>query len=122
MEQPAPGPQTTLPYRASLPAACSLLSHTPDAHLLPERALPASRCPGHPAPAHLNPGPGQVHVGLPLGLHLPVLRRLGVDKLLAVGRAQLPGDGALEGLGGAGAVQGVRPVDGGRRQGEHKGD
>lgn len=89
---------------------------------LPESAPPASRHPGHAAPAHLNPGPGQVHVGLPLSLHLPVLRRLGVDELLAVGRAQLPGDGALEGLGGAGAVQGVRPADGGRRQGEHKGD
>ena len=41
-----------------------------------------------------------------------------MDKLLAVGRAQLPCDGALEGLGGAGAVQGVRPVGDGRRQGD----
>lgn len=65
--------------------------------------------PGSVQAQPLNPGPGQVHVGLPLGLHLPVLRRLGVDELLAVGRAQLPSDGALEGLGGAGAVQGVRP-------------
>lgn len=66
--------------------------------------------PGSVQAQPLNPGPGQVHVGLPLSLHLPVLRRLGVDELLAVGRAQLPGDGALEGLGGAGAVQGVRPL------------
>lgn len=59
----------------------------------------------------LNPRPGQVHVRLPLGFHLAVLGRLGVDKLLAVGRVQLPGDCALEGLGRAGAVQGVRPLD-----------
>lgn len=72
--------------------------------------------------AHLDPGPGQVHVGLPLGLHLPVLRRLRVDELLAVRGVQLPGDGALKGLRGAGAVQGVRPADGGVPAGKTKGN
>ena len=47
-----------------------------------------------------------------------------MDELLAVRRVQLPGDGALEGLGGAGAVQGVRPADKGvptgRKEGEVK--
>lgn len=57
----------------------------------------------------LDAGAGQVDVGLPLGLHLAVLRGLGVHELLAVGRVQLPRDRALEGLGSAGAVQGVRP-------------
>lgn len=51
----------------------------------------------------------QVHVVLPLGLEAAVLGGLGVDKLLAVGRVELPGEGALVGLGHAGAVQGVRP-------------
>lgn len=80
---------------------------------------PAVRTPG--VLPHLNPRPGQVHVGLPLRLHLAVLRRLGVDELLAVRGVQLPGDRALERLGGAGAVEGVRPADGGRQQEGRKG-
>lgn len=77
----------------------------------PPAGRPCPRPAPRRAPSHLDPGAGQVHVGLPLGLHLPVLRGLGVHELLAVGRVQLPGDRALEGLGGAGAVQGVRPAD-----------
>lgn len=39
-----------------------------------------------------------------------------MNELLAVGRAQLPRDRALKGLGGTGAVQGVRPGATGHQQ------
>jgi hypothetical protein len=43
-----------------------------------------------------------------------------VHKLLTVGCIQLSSDCALEGLGGAGAVQGVRPADDGVPTGKQK--
>lgn len=85
----------------------------------PRDLRPPSRPDGTLRP-HLDAGPGQVHVGLPLGLHLPVLRGLRVHKLLAVGRVQLAGDRALKGLGGAGAVQGVRSARSGTSAGRNK--
>ena len=69
---------------------------------------------------HLDTRPGQIDVGLPLGLHFPVLRGLGVDKLLTVRGVQLPRDRALKGLGSAGAVQGVRPARNGMSTGKNK--
>lgn len=60
----------------------------------------------------LDAGSGQVHVVLPLRLQAPVLGRLGVDKLLAVWRVELPREGALVGLGHTGAVQSVGPLNG----------
>lgn len=57
----------------------------------------------------LDAGARQVHVVLPLRLEAAVLRRLGVDELLAVGRVELAGEGALVGFGHAGAVEGVGP-------------
>lgn len=59
----------------------------------------------------LNARASQVHIVLPLGLQAPILRGLGVDKLLAVWRVHLAGEGALVRLGHAGAVQGVWPED-----------
>lgn len=53
----------------------------------------------------------QVHVVLPLGFEAAVLGGLGVHKLLAVGRVELPREGALVGLGHASAVQSVRPSE-----------
>lgn len=55
---------------------------------------------------------GQVHVVLPLGLQASILGRLGVDKLLAVRRVELSGEGALVGLRHAGAIQSVGPLKG----------
>lgn len=52
----------------------------------------------------LNARPGQINVILPLGLQASILGRLGVDELLAVRRVELSGEGALVGLGHAGAV------------------
>lgn len=52
----------------------------------------------------LDAGTGQVHVVLPFSLQASILGRLGVDKLLAVGRVELSGEGALVGLGHTGAV------------------
>ena len=69
---------------------------------------------------HLDTRPGQIDIGFPLGLHLPVLRGLGVDKLLTVWCVQLPRDCALKGLGCAGAVQGVRPAHNGMSTGKNK--
>lgn len=46
----------------------------------------------------LNAGSCQIHVILPLRLQAPILRRLGVDKLLAVWCVELSGEGALVGL------------------------
>lgn len=43
-----------------------------------------------------------------------------MHELLAVGGAQLAGDCALEGLGGAGAVQGVRSARGGASTGRNE--
>lgn len=63
-------------------------------------------------PQALDAGSGQVHVVLPLGLQASILGRLGVDKLLAVGRVELSGEGALVGLRHAGAVQSVGPLKG----------
>lgn len=113
---------------STVPALCELsgtqgggggMAGEPQAGPTGTPPAPATPSPRRRSCPHLNPRPGQVHVRLPLGFHLAVLGRLGVDKLLAVGRVQLPGDCALEGLGRAGAVQGVRPADaaaGRRRQ------
>lgn len=43
-----------------------------------------------------------------------------MHELLAVGRVQLPRDRALEGLGSAGAVQGVRPARSGTSTGKNE--
>lgn len=57
----------------------------------------------------LDAGTGQVHVVLPFSLQAAILGRLGVDKLLAVRRVELSGEGALVGLRHTGAVQSVGP-------------
>ena len=62
----------------------------------------------------LDAGSSQIHVVLPLGLQASILRRLGVDKLLAVRRVELSGEGALVGLRHAGAIQSVGPLEGKR--------
>lgn len=59
---------------------------------------------GSVQPQALNARPRQVDVVLPLSLQTPILGGLGVDELLAVRSVELPGEGALVGLGDAGAV------------------
>lgn len=59
----------------------------------------------------LNARAGQVHVVLPLGLQSTVLRRLGMNKLLAVGRVDLPSKCALIGFRHTCAIKSMRPEE-----------
>lgn len=59
----------------------------------------------------LDTGASQVHIVFPFRLQPPILRRLGVNKLLAVGRVDFSCKRALVGFGHACAIQCMGPTE-----------